>query len=609
MGLMQNKALWVTLMSGGATFTDAQSAAAAMLAAESQGLAIDFTDDAFLGRDFFYGSAEIKDTGTPANNYSAAPTKTASSLLTYTSPSPKMVMGPSGTLRYAAHNLIGYSNNVADTTWTSFRCTKAQSGDGARSDQAATLVTSTSDLSTPGAFLTFSAISGATYTYTLDVKAGTSSWCVIDLNFNSTSFGKYVNLAGGTLGGNFGSAPDSSSITSLGNGWYRVTITHTPATVGTPYAEFYIASADGATTSTNGQTFYVSTPHVFRAPADSTYISTGVVATARYALPLEWSSGGSSINGLLVEESRTNLALYASDLTNAAWTKSNLTTAKTATGPDGVANSATTCTATAGNATALQAITSGSAARISNMWIKRRTGSGVVNITSDNGTTWTAVTVTSSWTRVESTVQTLTNPTVGIRIVTSGDAVDVALFQHEVGSFSTSAIETFASTVTRAADVISLAATAFPSVLTAATFSAEYSLTFRDPSGNSQFAARIVDGAGNNSISLYGNNGAAASSVLVVSGAATQSNQSVANTLSATNKIAIGVTTNDAAFYVNGTAATADTSVTMPTALDTLWIGGLSSTTGFPHRLGVPLRKLMLIPRRMSNAELITLTT
>jgi hypothetical protein len=82
------------------------SAAAAMLAAETQGLAFDFTDDAFFGRDGFYGSAEIKDTGTPANNYSAAPTRTASSLLTYTSPSVKMCMGPSGTLRYGAHNLF-----------------------------------------------------------------------------------------------------------------------------------------------------------------------------------------------------------------------------------------------------------------------------------------------------------------------------------------------------------------------------------------------------------------------------------------------------------------------------------------------------------------------
>ena len=69
------------------------SAASRMLAAETQGLAIDFTDTFFQSTTGFYGSARIKDTTTPANNYDSSPTKTASSLLTYTSPSVKMTMG------------------------------------------------------------------------------------------------------------------------------------------------------------------------------------------------------------------------------------------------------------------------------------------------------------------------------------------------------------------------------------------------------------------------------------------------------------------------------------------------------------------------------------
>jgi hypothetical protein len=49
----------------------------------------------------------------------------------------------------------------------------------------------------------------------------------------------------------------------------------------------------------------------------------------------------------------------------------------------------------------------------------------------DNGSTWTAVTVTSAWLPVEIPGQTLANPTVGIRIVTNADAVDVMWFQCE----------------------------------------------------------------------------------------------------------------------------------------------------------------------------------
>jgi hypothetical protein len=151
----------------------------------------------------------------------------------------------------------------------------------------------------------------------------------------------------------------------------------------------------------------------------------------------------------LFENQSTNLVLWSRDLTNAAWTKSNMTTAQTATGADGVANSATTLTATAGNATALQAITSASSARITGCRIRRRTGSGTVELTQDNGTTWTPVTVTTSWTRVSIASVTSTNPTVGIRIVTSGDAVDVDYFQHEAQAFLSADIPTTTATVTR----------------------------------------------------------------------------------------------------------------------------------------------------------------
>jgi hypothetical protein len=151
----------------------------------------------------------------------------------------------------------------------------------------------------------------------------------------------------------------------------------------------------------------------------------------------------------LFENQSTNLVLWSRDLTNAAWTKSNMTTAQTATGADGGANSATTLTATAGNATALQAITSASSARITGCRIRRRTGSGTVELTQDNGTTWTPVTVTTSWTRVSIASVTSTNPTVGIRIVTSGDAVDVDYFQHEAQAFLSADIPTTSATVTR----------------------------------------------------------------------------------------------------------------------------------------------------------------
>src|SRR3990167_1198275 len=163
-------------------------------------------------------------------------------------------------------------------------------------------------------------------------------------------------------------------------------------------------------------------------------------------------------NGYQSEGARTNICLWTDDFTQAAWTLSTMTAAATSTGPDGVANSASRLTATGANATVLQAILSTSAASETSCWIKRITGTGNIDLTQDDGTTWTPVTTTTGWTLVSIAAQTLANPTVGIRIVTSGDAVDVSLFQHEVGAFVTSAIPTTSANVIRDAEIMSYSA-------------------------------------------------------------------------------------------------------------------------------------------------------
>lgn len=162
-----------------------------------------------------------------------------------------------------------------------------------------------------------------------------------------------------------------------------------------------------------------------------------------------------NLRGLLLEGQRTNLALQSNDWTNAAWVKTTMTTAKTATGPDGVANSATTLTASAGNATAIQTVSLASATATFGAWIKRRTGSGNIQLTVDGGTGWTTKVITSAWAGPYFISQAaVTNPAFGIRIVTNGDAVDVWCGQLESAvSFTSSAIPTAGASVTRAADV------------------------------------------------------------------------------------------------------------------------------------------------------------
>lgn len=161
--------------------------------------------------------------------------------------------------------------------------------------------------------------------------------------------------------------------------------------------------------------------------------------------------------GLLVEDSRTNVVLWCRDLTNAAWTQTNITAAKDQTGPDGITNSASSIVATAGNGTILQSITLATADRFQSAWVKRITGTGTINMTMDNGSTWTAITTTPSWAQVTIPTQTIANPTVGFQIVTSGDKIAVDFVQNENGTFASSPIPTTTTSAARAADNITAA--------------------------------------------------------------------------------------------------------------------------------------------------------
>lgn len=169
-------------------------------------------------------------------------------------------------------------------------------------------------------------------------------------------------------------------------------------------------------------------------------------------------------NGVHVEAPGVNSILQSRDLSNASWTKSSMTCAKTATGTDAVSSSASTCTASGSNATVLQTVTTAATGRASSLYLRRNAGTGTVNVTRDNGATWTAVALTSTWQRfgafhngVAALQGSVLNPTIGVQLVTSGDAVDVDRVQDEVGAFETSPIDTTTTAVTRNATAISFA--------------------------------------------------------------------------------------------------------------------------------------------------------
>ena len=163
------------------------------------------------------------------------------------------------------------------------------------------------------------------------------------------------------------------------------------------------------------------------------------------------------------EIARTNSALHsrklAAGVTATAWVESNITAADDATGIDGVANACSTLTATANNGTILQAITLASAAAIFQPFVKRKTGTGTIEITLNGGTNWTDITAAvdaaaPDWYSLAAVTATLANPSIGYRLGTSGDEIEVDMNDCQNGTFRTSPIPTTTATATRNEDVL-----------------------------------------------------------------------------------------------------------------------------------------------------------
>lgn len=177
--------------------------------------------------------------------------------------------------------------------------------------------------------------------------------------------------------------------------------------------------------------------------------------------------------GLLVEEARTNLALWSQDFSNVAWGKvgggvglAPTVTANAGAAPDGTNTAARIQlslgggTTTADQALVVQSLTTSGGSRGS-FWAK--TNDGTSKTIYVRGASATSFTVTGSWQRYDFDAQTLTATQFGIGLrggqtPTNNNTADILVWgaQLEVGSFPTSYIPTTSAAVTRAADVASI---------------------------------------------------------------------------------------------------------------------------------------------------------
>lgn len=313
--------------------------------------------------------------------------------------------------------------------------------------------------------------------------------------------------------------------------------------------------------------------------------------------------------GYFAEGARTELVTPLTskrDMTDAAWSKgATITVAKTGTGIDGVVNSCSRLTGGAVSATntAFQTLVAAASSRTYSVWLQRVTGTGVINITQDGGSTYTDVTASvnaSTFTRVELNASVL-NAAFGIQVVTNGDVILADFNQFEAGTFASSPIDVGA--VTRNADSLSYLTTGWLNAAAGTMFAQWQESTISD----NGYVWQLDDTTNNNRI-FVSNKAAAAGSItnFVRVATVTQADLTTATFLVNTNvKDALAWATNDFSAVLAGGTPQTDTSGTVPT-VTTLRVG----TNGVAANLELfgTISSIAYFPSRLPNQALINMT-
>jgi hypothetical protein len=267
--------------------------------------------------------------------YSGVP-NTGNGDITWTRGSDAWRTNSNGLVQRAPWNLFQQSEDFSNVYWVKTRSTITANNIIAPNGTltADKLVEDTTGTNTHQILGTSVAvITGNNYVSSVYAKAGERNWVLI-LYFDGSSIkGRYFDLSNGTGGSYYATGgPITNTITSVGDGWYRITLSY-QATSTSNILGIYLANTDNNVSYTGNGTsgIYIWGAQLTEGSNVLPYFPT----TDRLNVPrLSYDYGSSP--ALLLEPQRTNLALYSQDFDNTYWAKNNATiTANATIAPDG----------------------------------------------------------------------------------------------------------------------------------------------------------------------------------------------------------------------------------------------------------------------------------
>ena len=425
---------------------------------------------------------------------------------------------------------------------------------------------------------------------------------------HNTDTNVYVDLRDGSLVTS-GNTIDIN-IEDASNGWYKITFAFNASGM----VRIQLYPTDGATTAVAGSVF-VQDAQLEQGLVARDYIETTTAAVEGGITDnvprLDYTD--SSCPALLLEPQRTNIVPHSEYINDASWGKNvsggtlNVTS-NYGISPDGSKNATRIeASLTSGYADIVQVLgTSSGTAYTYSVYLKSLSGTPSIYFIYD-GTANRLITLTTEWKKYTFKIPsapTIIYPRFLIEYGLTSSSIDILAYgaQLEQGSYATSYIPTYGTSVTRSAD--SCLATSISDLIgqTEGTLFVEYNSNITE---DDSFFLVADDGTINNRIVLYSNTPNKLA-LVVNNGGVLQ--VVIANiTLAAgTNKFAVGYATNDVVLYLNGTQVGIDNTAMIP-ATSALRMGTDHTAADFAS--GKATKQALVFKTRLSNEELAALTT
>ena len=528
-------------------------------------------------------------------------------------------------------NLLLYSNDFSNAAWSTspITLTSGQSGyDGSNDAWEAEVAVNGNYQSLIQATNTSGLITNSIY-----AKAGNSNFLGITDSGGSGGSNCIFDLTDGSISYQNGGDFIETSSESIGNGWYRLKVTHQGTSPN--YALWFVADASNSTQGTAGDSVFIQDAQQESSLVASPYIESGATNGTAGVLEntprLNYTTGVANPY-LLLEPSRTNLFSQSEYFGSSYWTKSGASVVSGFTSPEGLSNAYKLVedTSTGGhqifrrivvtatdNYASLYAKPSGrdwivlyDTYRDQGRYFNISTGviGGVYRFAPvsefiepfQNGYYRIGIGVTSS--TIDYQLQVLLADSDGGAVYT-GDGTSGAYIygaQLEAGSYPTSYIPTYSVSATRAQDVCN-------KLDASDLIGTEFTLFFDGyQSIESQYSRYIVlkgtAGTYVNFISIETNpNNKVGVNVNAGSSVFTATTQ---RTSGERLKMALRCKDNDFAFYINGVLIKSQTSGSVPVTSD-LYLGYY---TDYAENYNV-INQTQIYKEALTNAELATLTT